>query len=422
MAAPARSTKDRHDPALVAHVLRRVTFAPTVEQFDRWLDAGVDELIAWALDSPPLPPDPASGAGPDDLDAITAGWFRRLRSPEAALHERLTWFWHGHFTTSADKVSEPPLLWRQQKMLRTHALGNFATFARAVVTDAAMLRYLDADPSTAQAPNENLGREFLELFTLGHGAYSQADVRAAALALAGWTVDWDDGHRVHFVPENAHVGPLTFLGRTGPLDVDELVARVCSHEACAPHVAGRVHRFLVGTAPSDSRRRELAEGFRRSGLDLRRLVTDIVTHPSFFDLELGRPRYPVEWLAAALTATAVDGRDRETDKGNDMIWWLYRLGQVPYRPPNVGGWPAGDRWLGPAQLLARAGLVGWMELPDDLLEGADPVEEVLRRCLIVDPSPQTLAALEAAAREAEAWDRTVSMFTIALTSPEFAVL
>ena len=156
----------------------------------------MDRLLEWALDAAPLPSDPEEGIGEDDYDALLNGWIRQLRHPEAALHERLTWFWHGHLTTSTDKASFVPALWRQQRLLRRHALGNFRDLLRDITTDAAMLVYLDGDGSVADAPNENFSRELMELFTLGRGSYGEADVRAGARALAGWSVDTEDGWKV----------------------------------------------------------------------------------------------------------------------------------------------------------------------------------------------------------------------------------
>lgn len=401
----------------VAHLLRRVCLGPYPSQVDRWRAEGVDRLLEWALDAAPLPSDPEEGIGEDDYDALLNGWIRQLRHPEAALHERLTWFWHGHLTTSTDKASFVPALWRQQRLLRRHALGNFRDLLRDITTDAAMLVYLDGDGSVADAPNENFSRELMELFTLGRGSYGEADVRAGARALAGWSVDTEDGWKVRFTKDDAMTGTVSFLGREVG-DADQVVDAVCDHPACAPFIAAKLHTHLVGVAPDEARTAELGGLFAASGLEIKPLVTAIVTHPSFRDPTLRRPRYPAEWLAAALAATGSVGEHDHSDQ-----YWFEQIGQRPFAPPNVGGWPGGPRWLSASSSMARAGLVAQMG-PDPAVVG--PVEQVtavLRRCLLFDVSASTRTALDNAARAIEDdHERVLALFTLALTSPEFSLL
>lgn len=402
----------------VAHVLRRVSLGPHASQVDRWRDDGVDALIEWSLDAEALPSDPAEGIGPDDWEALLGGWVRQLRNPAAGLHERMTWFWHGHFTTSADKVGDVPALWRQQRLLRRHALGNFRELVRDITTDAAMLMYLDGDGSIAEAPNENYSRELMELFTLGHGQFAESDVRAGALALAGWSVDHEDGWKVRFTQDDALRREVTFLAQRGRLGVDEVVDAVCDHDACAPFIAAKLHAHLVGVEPSPDRLADLARTFRNHGLEIKPLVAEIVTHPSFRDPALVRPRLPAEWLAAALAATGNVGQADASDH-----YWFDQIGQVPYSPPSVAGWPGGVRWLSASQSLARAAMVSWMNPDPALLGPVEMVAAVLRRCLLFDVSASTRAALDSAARSIEdEGQRTLALFSLALTSPEFSLL
>ena len=177
--------------ALVAHVLRRLG-CPSDAQVASFADGATDPhaaasaAIDWALDAKPRPIAPdAVGDGGEDV--TLKGWVDNMRSPDAGLHEKMTWFWHGLFATSSDKVGNLALMHAQQRLFRTHAVGNYATLLRAIVRDPAMLLYLDAAGSSVEAPNENLAREVTELFSLGRGAYTEADVKAGALALAGWT-------------------------------------------------------------------------------------------------------------------------------------------------------------------------------------------------------------------------------------------
>ena len=126
-------------------------------------------------------------------------------------------FWHNHFTSSFQKVRYPPALFRQNALFRRQALGNFATLLKDVARDPAMLIYLDGMRSVARQPNENFARELLELFTLGEGHYSEADIKAAARAFTGWTVDRETGEFRSRDQEHDD-GEKTFLGQTGRFD------------------------------------------------------------------------------------------------------------------------------------------------------------------------------------------------------------
>lgn len=123
-------------------------------------------------------------------------WLRRMVSALQPTHEKLTLLWHNHFATSAQKIRSAARMAAQNQKLRTLALGDFRTLAYAMLTDAAMLRWLDGQSSTAKSPNENLAREFMELFALGHGnGYTENDVRNGARALTGWVMAQKTKHR-----------------------------------------------------------------------------------------------------------------------------------------------------------------------------------------------------------------------------------
>ncbi len=140
-------------------------------------------------------------------------WLQRMAAVRQPVHEKLTLLWHNHFATSAQKVRAAAQMAAQNQKLRTLALGDFRTLAYAMLTDAAMLRWLDGQTNTAKAPNENLAREFMELFALGHGnGYTEDDVRAGARALTGWV---DRPRRPDLDgPQRHDAGAKTVLGVT----------------------------------------------------------------------------------------------------------------------------------------------------------------------------------------------------------------
>ena len=412
--------------ALVSHVLRRTSFGATPDRIAEFADLGegaAAAAIEWATNAPPRAILPEN-AGKDDWDLALRGWTDNIRSPEGGLHEKLTWFWHGHFTTSSLRVGNVGLLHAQQKLLRTHAGGSFRDLMRAVTTDAAMLLYLDGSGSSVEAPNENFSRESMELFTLGRGNYTEADVKSGALALAGWEADYESG-TVKQLEERTLGGEVVFLGRRGRLGVDEIVDTLCGHPACAPFVAGKLYAYLVGVAPTPERLGTLADGFRKSGLKIQPLVADILHGEEFLRSRLNRPRYPIEWWPAALAAL---GPVREGEEADMNPWVLEQLDQLPHRPPNVAGWPPGPRWLSASQQLTRASYawsVAWKVRPIEPSGGTDLVGATLVRCGLHEVSAATRKVLAdtalATAGAADAASVSRRMLTTALCSPEFAL-
>src|SRR5262249_39636790 len=158
--------------------------------------------------------------------------------------------WHGHFATSNKKVESVTLMDRQNETLRTHALGGFATLLEAVIADPAMLVWLDGGTSKKEKPNENFAREFLELFTLGTGHYSEQDPREAARAFTGW-VRQDRGNGFQETPSFVHdpaqvdEGPKTFLGQAGRWGPPDIVRIILNRSEAATFLAHKLYRFFV---------------------------------------------------------------------------------------------------------------------------------------------------------------------------------
>ena len=198
-----------------ARVLRRTGFGVTGAQVDavaaqnwsKYVDAalGADPEADPGAVATPMPTLPAlrgPGKGASvaarkefnrqlsgQMTELSEWWLRRMVAVQQPIHEKLTLLWHNHFATSAQKVRFAAYMAAQNQKLRSLSLGDFRTLAYAMLTDAAMLRWLDAQTNTAKAPNENLAREFMELFTLGHGnGYTEDDVRQGARALTGWVI------------------------------------------------------------------------------------------------------------------------------------------------------------------------------------------------------------------------------------------
>jgi uncharacterized protein (DUF1800 family) len=270
------------------------------------------------------------------------------------LVEWMAWFWHGHFVSAFPKVKEPLYAVMQLRLFQASALGPFPALVRAVTIDPAMLVYLDGRQSSGKAPNENFGRELMELFTLGVGNYSEADEQAAARALTGWVVrtpkDGPADRAATFVARRHDDGPQQFLDHDGVHDLDSVISAVCARPECATFVAAELARAAIGPKVDDATVEKLAATFTSSGLDisaLTRAVADAIT--AGVD---GGPIVlaPVPWLVMAQKATGavLDAAAR--------VAGLRDAGQVPTMAPNVSGWPSGEAWYASATAVARFNL------------------------------------------------------------------
>src|SRR6185503_10785129 len=194
---------------------------------------------------------------------LQSWWLTELIATRAPLAEKMTLFWHNHFVSGLQKVRSPQLLYRQNVLLRKHALGNFGELLRAVSRDPAMLIYLDNASNRREQPNENFARELMELFTLGEGHYGEQDVKEAARAFTGWSVDPDTGEFLFRRPAHDD-GVKTILGRTGSFDGSAVLDILLAQPQTAEFVAGKLWREFVSPVPDPVEVRRIARAFRES--------------------------------------------------------------------------------------------------------------------------------------------------------------
>ncbi len=351
------------DTRRVVHLHRRAGFAATWGEIRRDLKGGpkasVDRLLAGKACRDGVPEGfegtadllAASAVSARDPDRLKAWWVYRMLFGPDPLTERLALLWHNHFATGMEKVRDVAAMRRQNELFRRHGRGKFAVLLGAVVRDPALLAYLDAPQNQKGRPNENLARELLELFTLGVGHYSERDVKEAARALTGWTLE---GGRVRDDPARHDDGEKTILGRTGRWKGDDLVRILLEHPAAASRLASRICEWLMGEGAADGRAvAALAAGFRDRGLDVGWGVETVLRSGLFFaEPNLGsRVSGPAEWVVGA--ARLLEPSD---DPPSTVLLaeWSARLGQDLFYPPNVGGWPGGRRWVSPQSMVGRA--------------------------------------------------------------------
>jgi uncharacterized protein (DUF1800 family) len=417
----------------VALLLRRAGFGPTAAELAAARQAGytgtLSTLMAPAApdvggSSAPLPQlgrDPLAGiASPTTAQRFAADdkrraqtqliiewWLDRMTVADRQAYEKLVFFWHGHWATSVDKVIRPQLMLKQQQTLRESV--NFATMAHRMVTDPALLYWLDGQLNTRTAPNENLGRELMELFMLGIGNYTETDVKAAGRALTGWKIDYDNA-RTYFNPPSHDRGTKTILGTTRSFDAHSLVDFLLGHEACPRFIASRLwFRYASSTLPlPTSTQEKMMSAFPDSLAMLRALFAD----EAFLDSRGNLVKQPVEWLVGALRQLGLRAGGFTSESLIHIINGLKRLGQVPLAPPSVGGWPAGAAWLTPGAAQARLDLAGRVAA----LVAEEPWNpESIANVLAVDTwTDGTYSALKSAPQPR-------SRLMLGLASPEYLV-
>ncbi len=284
------------------------------------------------------------------MSQLSDWWLSRMVAVQQPVHEKLTLLWHNHFATSARKVRVAGWMAAQNQKLRTLKLGDFHTLAYTMLTDAAMLRWLDGQRNTARAANENLAREFMELFALGHGnGYTEADVRNGARALTGWAIRRDGQTSV--VPKRHDVGTKTVLGVTADLDTAGFCNAVLNQPNSARYVAGRLWQQLASdTAPPDDVLDRLVTAYG-PGRDLRGLTKAVLTDAEFTNHPAAVVNTPVEWLVGVVRTLQVPIDTPALLKAVNLA--LKTLGQRPFYPPDVGGWPRGQAWLSTASAGVR---------------------------------------------------------------------
>ncbi|HZV74855.1 MAG TPA: DUF1800 domain-containing protein [Conexibacter sp.] len=345
--------------AHVRRLLWRAGFGATAAEARRWARRGKAATIDFVVNGPPggarlRGPEPrVNGRRLDPLNQWgddMLWWLDRMVRTTYPLQEKLTLFWHDHFATTDQ---DTPLMLRQNRMLRGHALGSFRALLGDVTRDPAMQLFLSLADSTKDAPNENYARELMELFTLGSG-YTERDVREAARALTGFRAQWGDRGLVsiRWSAADHDAGVKTLLGRRGRLAVDDVLDLVTAHPRHAPFLVTKLWSFFVATPPNRATVRALAATYRGSGLRIKPVVRAILEHPALYR-SLDAPdlvKCPAVYVAGALRTTGSHvTQDYPT-------WMLTTMGQQLFRPPSVAGWDWGPAWMSSNAMRQRFAL------------------------------------------------------------------
>ena len=286
-----------------------------------------------------------------NLIAMQTWWLERMIASPAPLQEKMTLFWHGHFTSSPEKGTTAQELFKQNQLFREYALGNVRDLTLHVSQDPAMLRYLDNNVNQRAHPNENYARELMELFTLGIGNYTEQDIRESARAFTGWTFRREpDGTGAFEFNRNQHDdGTKTFLGRTGNFDGADIVRIIFEQPASARWFATKLLAFFVYMEPEPQLVDQVAALLRSHNFEMRPVMATLLASNVFFSDRAYRAlvKSPVEYVVGTHQLLGVP------NVVPVELAALRAMGQMLFYPPNVKGWDGGAAWLSSATLLTR---------------------------------------------------------------------
>jgi uncharacterized protein (DUF1800 family) len=364
------------------HFLLRTGFAPSLQEVDRLAGQNTRDVIEQTLEQARVAR--PSFAGPALTDVrprvrpqpprtleeqrevrqqqfrdgleIKAWWLREMAAAPAPLKERMTLFWHNHFATSQQKVVRSQAMWNQHLLLREYAVGNFGKLLHAIAKDPAMLIYLDGANSRREAPNENFAREVMELFTLGEssqgsgaGRYTEGDIREAARAFTGWSVE-PGPLDFRFRPGFHDSGVKTVLGQSGNLDGDAVLDILLLQDATARFIVGKLWKEFVSPEPQAGEVARVARRFKDSGYDLSVALRELLLSDAFWSPENRATlvKSPVDLVVGVVRQLGVSVVD-----ALPLALKTAQLGQNLLAPPNVKGWPGQEDWINAGTLVER---------------------------------------------------------------------
>jgi uncharacterized protein (DUF1800 family) len=343
-----------------AHLALRAGFGQTPDESKKWSQQGMETMLDHLLQTPAdnvAPPEWAYPTRDEDLlqrirnpattpeekaqvqrdlnirksdhmaDLINWWTLRMARSP-SPLVEKMTLFWHGHFATSADKVSAYRM-WLQNETIRRYALSNFGTLVKAISCDPAMINWLDLGSSQKEHPNENFARELMELFTLGEGHYTEDDVKAAARSFTGYRVV-GPAEQFRFVAGQFDQSDKIFLGKTGPWRGDQVIDMILSQPQCAKFIATKIWRFFVYDDPTPQLVDALSEQLLGCKYELKPFMKMVLSSQEFFSPQSRNSiiKSPVQFLVQGQRTLGLP-----LPTGQSLTFIYRQLGQTPFIRP-----------------------------------------------------------------------------------------
>lgn len=381
------------DIALMAHLMRRAGFGAGRDELEARVAKGYEATVEELLHPETQPAvdvytllryQPASLLPGGQPPMGNVNLMYHLVNTKRPLEEKIALFWHHVFATGNSKVDNYDQLLEQIGLFRQHGMGNYRDLLLAIARNPTMIFWLDNNENHGTAVNENWGRELLELFSMGVGAYTEKDVREASRAFTGWTFEtkiprlpygrfpWKFEYR----PEDHDDGEKEFLGHRGRFNGEDIIDIVVEQPACARFVCRHLYNFFVADEPQvpawsiDPPRDQKAidtmtATFRQSRFDIRSVLRTMFNSDFFKKARFQHLKSPAEVVVGSLRF--VGGYELPRPGYGDLSMQPAYMGQDLLNPPSVEGWHTGPEWINSGSLMARinfvAGLVGDPSLP-----------------------------------------------------------
>ena len=368
----------------IAHLLRRGGFGGTRAEIDRAVAQGYEATVEELL-HPELQPDLEI----EDLirryhtdqnslmllESSQGYWLYRIINSRRPLEEKMALFWHGLFATAYGKLNHAKAVVNQTHTFRRSGLGKFADILLDLSRDPAMIFWLDNKDNHKDAPNENYGRELLELFSMGIGNYTEDDVKAAARSFTGWTIEnteymsirasrdsfWPYGRidwQYRYRDDDHDDSEKTFLGHTGDFNGQDIIDIIVRQPATAIYIASKLYNFFVSDRPDEDAIGILTDEFIRTEGDIRSVMRCLFMSDFFANesVRLARVKSPAE-LVGGTARIAGSHRTPEWTICN-LAMDVNFMGQEILNPPTVEGWHTGIEWIDTGNLVERINAAG----------------------------------------------------------------
>lgn len=380
------------DDQKIPHLLRRVGFGSSPSELAYFENLGVtgavDNLLNYEnIGDSDLASEPnITMARTETLPAgetvnLVWWWVDRMINTPRPLEEKITLFWHNHFATAIYKVRSPYLMFNQNQLLRNKGMGNFRDLLMGITEDPAMLIWLDGARSKKSSPNENYGREVMEVFTMGVGNYTEDDVKAAARAFTGYQINKSGNS--FFNPNQHDNGTKTFLGQTGNFGPEDIVNILASHPATAKSISRKLFTYFAYDTPSDDTVNRLANVYTETDGNIKAVVEAIINSDEFWSTQahLALVKSPVDYLATALRSLGA------TVAPKAGVATLNNMGQLPFDPPSVFGWPDGAAWINTSTMVDRYNFPLLIQNPDNATVAFEDSLDTATRTLFPEGLP-----------------------------------
>ncbi len=383
----------REDIALMSHLMRRAGFGATRDEIERLCEQGYEATVEDLLNPEskpevdfyslyryhPITEVPGGAAAPGQ-----ANWLYYMVTSQRPLQEKVALFWHHLFATGNAKVDNCNHLLEQVQMFRDYGMGNYRELLVQLARNPAMIYWLDNNENHKNAPNENWGRELLELFSMGVGNYTEKDVYECSRAFTGWTIDakmprYPYGRHpwaFSFRPEDHDYTEKSFLGHKGNFNGEDIIDIIVSQPACPRFVTRHLYNFFVADEPQvpawsiepprDPQAIEtLSRTLVENNFEMKPVLRTLFNSDFFKASMYQKVKSPTEVVVSTLRVT------RDFTGPDPRLEALSRepgyMGQDILDPPSVEGWHTGKEWINSGSLVKRVNFVaervGNVELP-----------------------------------------------------------